>query len=199
MPPSTCAVVVYFCVEELKRDLWVVGHAHGVAALAFVRMTRTLKHVAILQTNLEEINESGEHHLERFVGKSRVAKATFSFLEGLLFSRKTAIVFCLLALVACGTEIFYDMSPGGHHGAALLAVSELVHQFFRLKNKPEYPMIRRFIVLGVAVPAACFAMYEMYEDLQPGAHHAVAVLAAAELMENIFRGKAALSTRLKTA
>ena len=31
---------------------------------------------AHLQTNLEEINESGEHHLERLVGKSRVAKAT---------------------------------------------------------------------------------------------------------------------------
>eukprot|EP00957_Ditylum_brightwellii_P127933 9756402-Ditylum_brightwellii.AAC.1 len=34
------------------------------------------------------------------------------------------------------------------------------------------------------IAASCFAGYELYEDMKPGAHHAVAVLALAKLLKN---------------
>jgi hypothetical protein len=97
------------------------------------------------------------------------------------------------------------MKPGAHHGAALLALSELYYQFRRIKarikkERNRTSKWRTSTWLGkvwsnapvgpaIAVAAAVYAGIEICEDLQPGAHHGVAVLALAELVENVNRSR----------
>ena len=95
----------------------------------------------------------------------------------------------------------------------MLAASELVNQWFRLFPGPAagsggggggsrdkgapgggvvgmaeaYWYERRLVTMAVALPAALFAGEEVLHDLRPGAHHAVAILAAAQFLENAYR------------
>ena len=115
---------------------------------------------------------------------------------------------CLLALFASAAEIYVDLRPGAHHGAALLALSEVVYQFRRLqrikgwgggrllKRSRSTKLPATFLgrvwqrmTMGtmIALAAAAFALTEVIEDLSPGAHHGVAILAAAECIENVQR------------
>ena len=115
-------------------------------------------------------------------------------LQQTFFGRRTVIVACLLALFASSYEIFYDLKPGGHHGAALLAASELVHAWYRLRTckKGDGKTHRRIVIGAVSVPAAFFAMSEVLEDVHGhGAHHGVAFMAMAELVENLLRSRTA--------
>lgn len=116
-----------------------------------------------------------------------------------------AITAAALAVVACIAEIVDDMKPGAHHGAALLALSEMYYQFRRLKARVKKDQNRTSrwrtstrmgklsckIPVGpaIAIAAAIYAGIELWEDCQPGAHHGVAILAMAELVENINRSK----------
>jgi hypothetical protein len=99
----------------------------------------------------------------------------------------------------------------------LVASSELLNQYYRLspaKDDPEAShkaakkegephsvdaatersgrllQRRRVVTMAVALPAAAFACREVVQDVvfvKPGAHHAVALLAAAQFTENAYR------------
>lgn len=101
-----------------------------------------------------------------------------------------ALAACCFALIACASEVVRDLKPGGHHGAALLATSELIDHYYRLRpSTTAGRQSRRLVTLAISVPAALFAVAEMVEDAlaKPGAHHAVALLAAAQFAENSYR------------
>ena len=120
-------------------------------------------------------------------------------------SAAVAISAATLAVLACIVEIIDDMKPGAHHGAALLALSELYYQIRRLKarvkkDRNRSSKWRTSTWMGklwsktpigpcIAFAAAVYAGIEICEDLRPGAHHGVAILAFAELVENANRSK----------
>jgi hypothetical protein len=132
--------------------------------------------------------------------QTKAAKA-----RALLVGRRTTMVACAFALVACIVEIVRDLeAPGrGRHGAALLTLSELVNHWCRLFPATEIGnggnnsghlfatalQRRRVATMGVAVPAALYAAEEVLaaDWRHLGAYHAAAVLAAAQFTENFYR------------
>ena len=198
-------------VESLREEADAMfGHAHGIFLLSLIRLFRS---IAILQTEAEEFGEAvekmmeveGEDHTGNMKGSWQRSLAKF------VVSRKVSIVACVMASIASVIEIVDDIKPGGHHGAVFLALSELNYQINRFSHVTDHAKkkgndndndnkevankkkIRRVtsVLVGPAcfVAAACFAAFEIYEDMRPGAHHAVAVLALAELVENVNRSK----------
>jgi hypothetical protein len=174
-----------------------IGHAHGITILAFIRLGRS---IAILQTQAEEFEESVDEIREEVDCEARGRVTFFSILGKAIISPVFTISACILATAASLVEIFDDMKPGAHHGAALLALSELYYQLSRLKRfkgriafEKKSP-IRRVLFkvpvrMLIALAAAGYAGIEIYEDMQPGAHHGVALLALAELVENMNRSR----------
>lgn len=198
----------------LRHKGTVVQSSHKVVRLKSKAIMHVVKGAAVLQTQTEELDEkAGElrdhlgnkkarvrtgRRLPAIVGRTRTA------LVGLVTSSGVAIVAASLAVVACIAEIIDDMQPGAHHGAALLALSELYYQVRRLKarvkkernrtskwRKSWFGRLWSRTPVGpcIAVAAAIYAAIEICEDLRPGAHHGVAILALAELVENINRSR----------
>ncbi|KAG7352030.1 hypothetical protein IV203_008078 [Nitzschia inconspicua] len=178
-----------------------------------------IKGAAVLQTQTEEVDEKVVELMRRVRGietkESHLICHSASPLDilyrmkmtlvGLLTSTGVAITAATLSVVACVVEIVDDMQPGAHHGAALLALSELYHQIRRVKARVKRVRNRtsnwrtstrmgRILSKApmgpcIAVAAAMYAAIEICEDLRPGAHHGVAILALAELVENVNRSK----------
>jgi hypothetical protein len=200
LPISTALVIGSFSVLEIiesSREMAErrIGHAHSIVILAFIRLCRS---IAILQTQADEFQEQILELDEESGFLRKWAKSFLIAIGRLLVSPLVAITACTMAAAASAVEIWDDMRPGAHHGAALLALSELYYQvrrFIRYSEKGK-PKITRgngaarlpFGVL-IALAAAAYAAMEMYEDMQPGAHHGLAILALAELIENINRSK----------
>ena len=197
-------------LESLREEVELaLGHAHGIFFLSLIRLSRSL---AILQTQSEEFTEAAENLTE---GKETERGNDSSSKNGLMSSwrrsfmrfavgRKACIAACIMASIASITEVINDLKPGAHHGAVFLALSELNYQVSRgahivgAGGKPKVESKKRFLsfsslraLLGpfMFIAAAAFAAFEIYEDTKPGAHHAVAVLALAEFIENIDRSK----------
>lgn len=194
VPLSTAVVIGTFSVLEIlesSRGLilkWHVQHwrsAHGITLLALIRLGRS---IAILQTQAEELEEQVEELAEEKKG-NKITRAIANAIK----SPVTAIVACLMAAVASIVEIMEDVKPGGHHGAALLALSELYYQIQRLTKrtgtKRKLTPFKFPLGVPIALAAAAFAAMELAEDMAPGGHHGLAVLALAELVENISRSK----------
>jgi hypothetical protein len=202
-PISTALVIASFSVLEIlestTRELAErqIGHAHGIANLAFIRLCRS---IAILQTQAEELEERVDEIREEVDCEARGRVIFFSILGKAIISPVVTISACVLATAASLVEIFDDMKPGAHHGAALLALSELYYQLSRLKRftgriaVEKKSSIRRVLSkvpvrMIIALAAAVYAGIEIYEDMRPGAHHGVALLALAELVENMNRSR----------
>jgi len=207
IPVMVALVIGSFSVIEIVESLReeteaVLGHAHGILILSLVRLFRS---IAILQTEVEEIEEACEKLLE---GKEENhkdnKKSWLHHVAKFMVSTKVTIVACVLAAGASVVEVVEDLKPGAHHGAVFLALSELNYQvgrFMRTRRKKlnttakeggrDGFLSRLAAMVGplLFIAAACFAGYELYEDMKPGAHHAVAVLALAELLENVNRSK----------
>ena len=174
---------------------------------------KMMKGAAALQTQTEELEERaellghvvvggelGEGHCDEKPKKRSIQSTIMEFIT----SPGVAISAATLAVVACVVEIIDDMKPGAHHGAALLALSELYYQSRRLKARVKKDRNRtsawraswmgqvwEMLPIGplIAIAAAVYAGIEIVEDLKPGAHHGVAILALAELVENLNRSK----------
>ena len=92
--------------------------------------------IAILQTQAEEFEEQ----VEEGIGfEKRIP--ILSTLGKIIISAVVAMLACLFATFMSAVKILDDMKPGAHHGAALLALSELyyqIHHFqkYRRKGKP---------------------------------------------------------------
>ena len=197
--------------EETERYF---GHAHGILILSLIRLFRS---VAILQTEVVEFEEAAEKlfnqgevdKTESGRKKKRRSSSLSTIIGKFIVSRKVSIAACIMASIASLVEVYDDLKPGGHHGAVFLAFSELNYQLNRchdirtpskrkedadkknrtIQSKSSSLTWKRFIGPTLFIAAAIFAAYELYEDIKPGAHHAVAVLALAELVENINRSK----------
>lgn len=218
IPLSTHLTIGYFTLKEMGevgRDS--IGHAHGLASLTFAKllprfaktiprfakiiprfaktMPRFAKLVPLfarLQTQVDEINENvekiGEIHWD-----------LLEILRKVLVSPILSMAASLFAVIASVVEIFDDVMPGGHHGMALLAMSEFQAQFRRFRrikkeNDGSYHKTADSTFVSwmkriVPISAALFASWEIYNDLRPGAHHGVLLLTVSELVENIYRAK----------
>ncbi|KAL7570823.1 hypothetical protein ACA910_018893 [Epithemia clementina (nom. ined.)] len=264
---SSLIIGVFSVLEILEgfRELaerssrMMVGHAHGIFVLALIRLGRSLafvrfcRSVAILQTEVEEVGEGLEklgweeqqallhhdhdHDHPHIGGNGGGGGGLLARVGRCLVSPAVSIVACVVAGVACAVEIWDDMKPGAHHGAALLALSELVYQMRRLRgvyqirrrrraaaaaaaetsNNPQHHHPKQvlqqssstttrwsalcFVLdkipvgMMVCIVAAVYALMEFVEDMQPGAHHGVAVLALAEMVENINRSQVVVLRR----
>eukprot|EP00957_Ditylum_brightwellii_P156152 11885498-Ditylum_brightwellii.AAC.1 len=121
-----------------------------------------------------------------------------------MVSIKVTIVACVLAAGASVIKVVEDLKPGAHHGAVFLALSELNYKVSCLmctRRKKLNATIKEggrddfFSRLAAMmepllfIAAVCFVGYGLYEDMKTGAHHAVAVLALVELLENVNRSK----------
>jgi hypothetical protein len=228
VPCVTALVIGSFSIAEIlegSREISsrAIRRGHGVAILAVIRLLRS---IAILQTQMDEFKEGTEKLGVVFEKTDDTTRGTSvearlrsipAMLVRLVLSPLVTVSACILAATASVLEIVEDMRPGAHHGAALLALSELNYQLHRLRQHATgkrlkwksriFPRFRMSSVLPslpwkakkllsrvslgsvVALAAAGFAVFEIFEDLQPGAHHAVAVLAAAEFVENINRSR----------
>lgn len=194
-------------LESLHNEVeFFLGHAHGIFIISLVRLFREL---AILQTQAEEFTEAVEelNKTKESEKKTRGIFASFRLaVTRFVISRNVSIVACLMAAFTSLLEAWNDLKPGGHHGAVFLALSQLNYQlkrFSRIRNiergtgtKPARTTVRILssslrLLVGplLFLAAAAFAAIEIYEDLKPGAHHAVAVLALAELVENLNNSK----------
>mmetsp|Transcript_27681 Transcript_27681/g.60957 ORF Transcript_27681/g.60957 Transcript_27681/m.60957 type:complete len:364 (+) Transcript_27681:65-1156(+) len=197
-------------LESLREEVGLaLGHAHGIFFLSLIRLSRSL---AILQTESEEFTEAVEKLME---GKETETGNDSSSNNGMLsswrrsftrfvVSRKACIAACIMASIASITEVVNDLKPGAHHGAVFLALSELNYQVSRAArivgpgDKPKVESKKRLLSFSslralvgplMFLAAATFSAFEIYEDTRPGAHHGVAVLALAELIENVDRSK----------
>jgi len=164
---------------ELFEDVSSVGHAHGIVILAFSRLAKDIKEVS------ESIGEAVE---ETSIRVTKVLKSVIKVLTTRMFLR----VLASAALVAAGKEVFEDLEPGGHHGAMLLALSELFENL-EASGTRLFGLVPLFLEnpkLQLAVPLSAMALAgrELAKDFAAGGfklagHHGVALLATAKLLK----------------
>ena len=113
-------------------------------------------------------------------------------LKKMLVAQTTMHILCAGAVVAAGWEVWNDIKPGGHHGMVLLAIHE-VHELLEeadwdpKHHKALHSATLKFVIAGGAL--AC-AVAELVEDLVPGAHHGVALLAASHVWSSADNSRA---------
>jgi len=212
VPIYTALVIGSFSIFEILETSHKVvepqlGHAHGIAILALIRLGRS---IAILQTQAEEFEEQVQDIEEEIGLDFKQSNSILAAIGRIITAPVATILACLFAVFGSAVEIFYDMKPGAHYGTMLLALSEISNQIRRLRrykrrdknqsmeNTSLIRCILSKIPLGamIALSAAGFACFELYEDIQPGAHHGVALLALADLIENINRSNIIRQKRL---
>ena len=163
----------YVALKELNEELYDLGHHHGLAMLVASRLCRTLA----------TIEDKAMHELPS--------------LKKMLVAQTTMHILCAGAVVAAGWEVYNDLKPGGHHGMVLLAIHE-VHELLEeadwdpKHHKALHSATLKFVIAGGAL--AC-AVVELVEDLVPGAHHGVALLAASHVWSSIGLIRAARKAR----
>jgi len=190
VPIATHLTIGFFALKEISEvGKETIGHAHGLAFLAFVKL---LPLFSELQTQVEEINESVEK-----IGE--IEWRLLTVLRRMLLSPLLSMAASVFAVIASAVEIFKDVMPGGHHGMVFLALSNFQSQFRRFrrikseKGKSFHKTADNAFVSGmkhiVPIAAALFGSYELYNDLKPGAHHGVVLMALSEVVENIYRAR----------
>lgn len=159
---------------EFLEDISGIGHRHGLCLLLGSKICREIN---MLRENTVGAAEA--------TGVVQLAGAAWKVLT----SKVAAATLSSLALFAAVMEVMEDLSPGGHHGAVLLATNELFELLGtsgvvsgRVQEFLEGRTLRLALLLG-AVAAA------LIEVLGPGArlgaHHGVAVLAIAKVIQTV--------------
>jgi hypothetical protein len=146
LPISTALVIGSFSIFEIVESIretveFRLGHAHAITILAFIRLCRS---IAILQTQADETLEQIEEIEDEIAWAAKERKTILSMLGKFIISPVVTISACVFATIASAVAIFDDLKPGAHHGAALLALSELNYQLRRLG---------RYRRKGQAIPA----------------------------------------------
>jgi len=153
----------YVAIKQINEELYDLGHHHGLALLVASRLCRTLATI--------ESKAMGE----------------IKGLKRMVVAQTTMHVLCAGALIAAGYEVWTDLKPGGHHGMVLLALHE-VHELAEeadwdpKHHRALHSATLKFVIAGGAL--AC-AIIELVEDLKPGAHHGVALLAASHVWASV--------------
>ena len=190
LPLITAVTISFFAMAEIQKRFFEhrLSHAHGLLSMGIVKIAYSLGELQGKVREVEDVMielDYGDFVLQ-FPRSPSPLQSEHNFRS------KLTMVVCIFALFACTLEILRDLRPSGHHGTAVLAASELVNQFFRLRRTSRNQiLLRRFIIMFVAIPAAACAGRDLIDDLKPGAHHAVAVLAVAQFVENFHRAAVA--------
>jgi hypothetical protein len=169
---SVCAIA------ELREDFTSIGHGHGILLLGGSKICREVN--VLREAMAQEAEE-----LEDAVSTRKVLVKPLSTLVGLLASKFMAISLAVAALAAALVEVFEDISPGGHHGAVLLAINELLEilETARLVKGQLLLNIMKNQLLRLAIlgGATAFAFVEALSSVgskRIGAHHGVLLLAS---------------------
>ena len=147
----------------LSEGLLAIGHHHGLALIAVSKLARGLQQA------------------------ESVAVESSKRLGRLLKARITLPLVCLTAIVTSAWEVWkdarLDAKVGGHHGMLILALYELQEVIEdaagEKSSRGRFGRIIHFrpLKLALALGALGAAGLELSEDLRPGAHHGVALLA----------------------
>jgi len=167
---------------ELSTSLWELGHHHGLAMLALSRGAHAVTDLTqsgadAVETVVEVVSEVG--------AEAAAAVRTHSTRLSRFFTPKRIRNLSVAALFAALWEVYQDLRPGGHHGMVLLAAHDLVDTGTRASTRLARFLGSRWLKLTMAVVALGFAVVELVEDFLPGAHHGVAVLAAANCVAGV--------------
>uniref|UniRef100_A0A7S4HCM3 Uncharacterized protein n=1 Tax=Prymnesium polylepis TaxID=72548 RepID=A0A7S4HCM3_9EUKA len=160
---------------EIAEDLEGIGHGHGVGLLVVSKLAR--------EGNL--IRESAVETVESAEAAS-IVKRFAGMLWKLLTAKLFAATLCALALFAAGLEVLEDLSPGGHHGAVLLALNELIELLVssglligKIGSVVKMVLDNTLLKLAIVGGATAVALVEVFSSgqLRLGGHHSVAILA----------------------
>ena len=164
---------------ELVEDFHEVGHGHGMLFLVGSKVAR----------ELNTLRESAVESVEDISAQSTVRQFA-AFVWQILTCKPFAAALSMLALVAAMLEVISDLSPGGHHGAVLLAVNELSELLVAsglakglLLRVLENVLVKLVLVAGAVIFA--FAEVLGSGQLKLGGHHGVLVLATAKTLRCI--------------
>lgn len=174
---SAHAAAAVGATVELTEDFEQLHRGHAMVLLVASKIVR--------EVNL--IRESVDEAVEEVDGVSVITRFAAAFWA-IMTSHLFAMVLSSAALYAAATEVIEDMSPGGHHGAALLAINELtellVHSgivrgrlFLRIL---ENRLFKAILLSAAAIAAFC----EVFSSgqLHLRGHHGVAILACLKLV-----------------
>ena len=162
---------------ELSSSLWDIGHHHGLAMLSLSRGAHAVTDLTqsgadAVETVVEVVSDVGK--------EAAAAVRTHSTRLSRFFTPRRIRRLSFAALFAAAWEVYQDLRPGGHHGMVLLAAHDLVDTSTRASTRLARRFLgSRWLKLTMALVALGFAVVELVEDFLPGAHHGVAVLAAA--------------------
>jgi hypothetical protein len=168
---------------ELVEDVESIGHSHGMLLLSGSRLCRELN-------VLREAVEGESEDLKGVAKWVRLPRKPFSLMFRLLASPLLSISLALAGLAAAMVEVFEDVRPGGHHGAALFAINELLELLVisrvvrpgRIRDVVENRVLRLSLLSG----AAAMALIETVGSFgKTGAHHGVLLLAVSKLLRTV--------------
>mmetsp|Transcript_72568 Transcript_72568/g.224344 ORF Transcript_72568/g.224344 Transcript_72568/m.224344 type:complete len:248 (-) Transcript_72568:294-1037(-) len=177
LPLATACVILLFAGVEVAQVGLEVGHSHGLSLLALVRGGRALSE---LQVEAKEVFETLADRMHPAVHR----------LIGAAFGHTASLVACALAACSSLLECLRDARFGGHHGLAILSLADAVHMLRGMERwRGSVLIFGPVLSLSLAVCAAFCAVAELAEDLRPGSHHGVAILAIAHFAENFERAR----------
>lgn len=151
-----------------------------------------------INTLRESALESAEAiHVEK--GAKKILGAAWKFAT----SKIVAIVLSCLALVAASLEVVEDLSPGGHHGAVLLALNELMELLASSHIASGFVLSvleSKLLKVLLAGGASFFALIEIFSSGQIHwrGHHGVAVLALLKFVRCFSLAMVAWTTKGKS-
>jgi hypothetical protein len=166
---------------ELWEDFEHVGHHHGLALLMGSKMCR----------EINVMREAVKDGVKDAVGTVCAARRTRRqklmrpclFLLDVLTHNAVALFLAIGALAAAFVEVLEDITPGGEHGAVLLAINELLELLEHahvIHGRALTFLSNCYFRLTLSIGAFAFALYETVETMSHGkfgAHHGIAVLA----------------------
>lgn len=169
--------------HELRESFYELGHHHGLALIALSKVAHALSLVQVASFEAAEEFASGKHASDQ---KKRVSVRRWPSAFRLLYSGKSVQLLCVLALLAALYEVYVDVKPGGHHGTVLLALAEL-RETAELAVQDSRHIIalishHPFTKLALGSGALICALFELARESfagNIGAHHGVAIIAAA--------------------
>ena len=169
---------------ELWEDYEWIGHGHGMLLLCGSKICRELNVLReAIAGQVEELEEAN-------FGKGILLRP-FLILLQLLNSTVIVVGLALAGLSAALMEVLEDSSPGGHHGAVLLAVNELLEllEASRLAKGRFLHVIRnqvfRLVLTGGATIFALIETVGSAATKKMGAHHGVLLLAISKTLRCI--------------
>merc|ERR1712183_533128 len=85
-------------------------------------------------------------------------------------------------------ECLRNFHFGGHHGLVILSLADSAHMLRSTRQcSGSVLVLGPVLSMILAGSAALCALVELTNDLRPGSHHDVAILAIAHLVENVER------------